>query len=126
MFPIKNVKIKKEIAQCPQYGAGAVLWVGEGQAGRVGLEKWEASELRGEGLQDQEVPRQRGREERGGGERRAFRGGWRGVQGGSHGASRQRLRWGHTDTRPRSPSPCQAHPWLCTWPAVFLRMCDYF
>lgn len=98
-------------------GSGSVP---KGGAERLGLERWEDSDLRIKGSgSKRSFRKQRRRPARG-------KSGCRGGQGGGQGASRPRVGRGHRDTRPHSPSPRQAHPWLHAQPAVFLRMCAYF
>ena len=109
-------------------GAGSGR-VPKGGVERLGLERWEDSDLRIKGSRSKRSPRSRGGEEGVLGRQEACLGevvGCRGGRGGGQGASRPRVRWGHRDTGPRSPSPRQAHPWLCAQLAVFLRMCAYF
>lgn len=78
MFPIKNVKRKLL----------SVLIAGGLVGGQGGGEKWEVFELRSEGLQDQEVVKQRSRrrgtEEKGGGVERESRGQKTEVREGTH------------------------------------------
>ena len=82
--------------------------------------------MRIKGSRSKRSPRSRGGEEGVLGRQEACLGevvGCRGGRGGGQGASRPRMHWGHRNTGPHSPSPRQAHPWLCAQPAVSKDVC---
>lgn len=61
VFPIKNVKVKKLL--CWGLGGGGSGRLPKGGVGRLGLEKWEDSDLRMKGSRSKRSPSSRGREE---------------------------------------------------------------